>query len=275
MRQKYGCRPNVDAQNPHLRIIAGLFKNHLHLFLDLAGRPLGRRGYRTQQGAAPLQEGLAAALLFWADYSPEEAFCDPMCGSGTLAIEAALFALGRAPGLLKTMGVERWPHWGPTARPLLEELKKEARAREKPSCPPITARDIDETLLEKARQNAKTAGVYRHIRFELGDATAARPPGPHGLVGTNPPYGLRLENEGGQKGMKAFYFKWGEAMQQWSGWRLAILSANKAFESAFHRRPSKRMQLKNGPLDCQLLHYTAKAKPVGLRKIPKVDKNRR
>ena len=275
MRQKCGRRPNVDAQNPAVRVVALLYKHRLHLFLDLAGRPLSRRGYRTQQGAAPLQEGLAAALLLWAEYSPGEAFCDPMCGSGTLAIEATLMALGRASGLLKPMGVERWPAWGTTARPLLQELRKEARAQESTSCPPMVARDVDAQLLEKARHNARAAGVLKYIRFELADATKAPPPGPSGLVATNPPYGLRLQNEGGQKGMKAFYFKWGEAMQRWPGWRLAVLAANPAFESAFHRRPSKRMQIKNGPLDCQLLHYPSKAKPVPLHKTGELDKDRR
>jgi len=272
MRQKYGSRPNVDPQNPQLRIVAWLYKNRLHLFLDLAGRPLGRRGYRSQQGVAPLQEGLAAALLLWADYSPGEAFVDPMCGSGTLAIEAALMALGRAPGLLKPMGVESWPSWGDKARPLLLELRREARLKEASACPPIVARDIDEKLLHKARQNAKTAKVLQHIRFELGDATSAGPPGPSGLVGCNPPYGRRLET-GGQKGMKAFYFKWGEAMKRWRGWRLAVVSGNPAFESAFHWRPSKRMQIKNGPLDCQLLSYPAKAGFAGLQKKGEGDKN--
>jgi len=275
MRHTCGRRPNVDTQNPQLRLVAWLYKNRLSLFADLAGRPLGRRGYRAQQGAAPLQEGLAAALLLWAGYSPQEAFCDPMCGSGTLAIEAALIALGRASGLLKPMGVENWPSWGAMARPLLAELKEEARAKEATSCPPIVARDMDAALLEKARRNAKAAGVSKHIRFELADATLARAPGPSGLVGSNPPYGLRLEKEGGQKGMKAFYFKWGEAMGRWPGWRVAVLAANPAFESAFHRRPSKRMQIKNGPLDCHLLSYPAKTKAAGLQKRQELDKDRR
>ena len=272
MRQKCGSRPNVDAHNPDVRIVAWLYKNRLHLFLDVAGQPMGRRGWRSQQGAAPLQEGLAAALLAWAGYSPKEAFCDPMCGCGTLAIEAALMALGRAPGFLKTFAMERWPSWKEKARPLLAELKKEARLLEKGSCPPIVARDLDESLLEKARQNAKAAGVLRHIRFEVGDATTAPPPGAGGLVACNPPYGLRLET-GGQKGMKAFYFKWGEAMKRWTGWRLAVIAGNPAFESAFHRRPSKRMRLKNGPLDCQLLSYSPITKTAGLQKKEKLDKN--
>lgn len=259
MRRTQGQRPNVDPKKPDVSVVAHLSGTKLSLSLDLAGAPLHRRGYRARTTAAPLKETLAAAVLAASKYVGDEPAADPMCGSGTLIIEAAMLAMRKAPGFRRTFGVERWPHLGAQARAILDDARREAKAQERASPHRLFARDIDEEALEAAEKNAHAAGVADAITFELLDATkAAPPPGPPGLLVSNPPYGERL-GTGGQKGMKAFYFKLGESLGQWAGWRLALLEGNEAFESAFHSRPSQRRTLWNGPIECRLLEYRARS----------------
>lgn len=258
LRDALGARPDVDPHHPDVHVVAHLAKEHLSLSLDLAGEPLNRRGYRVEQTAAPLKETLAAAILFDAGYTGEAPFADPLCGSGTLAIEAALIAARRPPGLSRTFAVERWPALGQQAKAMLDELRSEARGLVRPPPHPLTARDKDPDALAAARANARAAQLGEAISFSEADATAAPPPeGPPGLLATNPPYGDRL-GSGSRKGMKSFYFKLGEGLARWRGWELAVLSGNPDFESAFHARPKGRRTLWNGPIECQLLLYAAR-----------------
>jgi putative N6-adenine-specific DNA methylase len=210
--------------------------------------------------AAPLKETLAAAMLAAAKYTGSEPFADPLCGSGTLAIEAAFVALNRAPGLSRRFAVERWPSLGARARSLLADLKREAKAGERAPAAPIWARDFDEEALAAARANLRSAGLTDLVQLGQGDATKdAAPEGVPGLLATNPPYGERISvGRGGQKGIKSFYFKLGEQLSGWTGWRAAVLAGNPGFESAFHWKPSKRLELWNGPIECQLLLYPAR-----------------
>jgi putative N6-adenine-specific DNA methylase len=260
LREKKGARPDVDARHPDVRVVAHLKREQLSLALDLAGEPLNRRGYRSETTAAPLKETLAAAMLFSAKLEPGEPFADPMCGSGTLVVEAAWMAMNRAPGLSRTFAVERWPSLGATARSVLADLKREAKAGERPIAAPLYARDFDEEALAAARRNFKAAGITNFVTVEQADATKADPPaGATGLLATNPPYGDRLGGGRGQKGIKSFYFKLGEALARWKGWRMAVLAGNDAFESAFHARPTQRLALWNGPIECRLLQYPGRS----------------
>jgi putative N6-adenine-specific DNA methylase len=231
----------------------------LSLSLDLGGEPLHRRGYRERSTTAPLKETLAATVLLASDFDGSEPFADPLCGSGTLVIEAAWIAMGRAPGSGRSFAVERWPSLGANARQVLLELKREAKAKERVPAAPLLARDFDDDALAAARANLKAAGVATHVVLEKADATNAPPPnGAPGLLATNPPYGDRLGGGRGQKGIKSFYFKLGEALEKWHGWRAAVLAGNEGFESAFHARPTKRLSLWNGPIECRLLQYPAR-----------------
>lgn len=262
MRAKRGSRPNVDARDPDVSVVAHLSRDRLSLSLDLCGEPLNRRGYRTRPTVAPLKENLAAAILFAENYTGEEPLLDPMCGSGTLVIEAGLIARRRAPGLNRHYGIERWPWVGTKAQKVLEDLKQQARAQERKIEVPLVARDRDEEALEAVRRNVQAARLSQEIRVEAHDALVpAPPPAESGLMVFNPPYGDRLEGGHGQKGMKSFYFKLGESLGQIPGWRTSVLSGNAAFESAFHRRPSKRRTLWNGPIECTLLTYPAYVEP--------------
>jgi len=260
LRERHGWRPDVNPRNPDVSIVAHLARDQVSLSLDLCGQPLNRRGYRVQPTVAPVKENLAAAILRAEGYTGTEAVLDPMCGSGTLVIEAALIARNRAPGLHRSYGIERWPAVGEKARKVLAELKQQARAGERKVTVPLVARDRDEEALEAVHRNVRAARLSDEIRIEVHDVLEpAPPPAEAGLLVTNPPYGDRLEGGRGQKGMKSFYFKLGEALRPLTSWRMSVLSGNPAFESAFHRRPAARRTLWNGPIECTLLSYAAHA----------------
>ena len=255
LRAKLGGRPDVDTRRPDVRIVAHLAGTHLSLSLDLVGEPLNRRGYRARPTVAPLKETLAAAILRAARYTGDEPLVDPMCGSGTFLIEAGLIAVRRAPGLHHRMGVERWPSLGPDARRILEALRADARAHERAAPAPILGFDRSDEAVAAARSNVDSARLGREIRICRGrrHPSAARASG-DGAPGHQPPYGDRL-GQGGQKGMKTFYFQLGEALGRLGGFRQVLLSGNPAFESAFHRRPVHRWPMWNGAIECTLLEY--------------------
>jgi putative N6-adenine-specific DNA methylase len=256
MRSKFGARPDVDTRQPVFRVVAHLAKTKLALSLDLCGEPLNRRGYRVSPIVTPLKETLAAAILRAAKYTGDEPLLDPMCGSGTFAIEAGLIARRRAPGLRRAFAVERWPHMGAEATRTLTDLRHEARAGERPAPYAIAGFDRQEEAVAAAAKNVAAADVADAVRIAQADAGKPLPipTAPPGLLVSNPPYGNRLK-PGGQQGMKTFYFQLGESFRRLDGWRMVILSGNPAFESAFHRRPTARRALWNGPIECQLLSY--------------------
>lgn len=256
MRAKAGKRPNVDTRDPDLRVVVHFAGHRLSIALDLCGEPLHRRGYRVRSAEAPLKETLAAAMLRAASFRGDETLLDPMCGSGTLLIEAGLIATRRAPGLAHPMGVERWPNHGPAAALILADLRADARREFRQASFPIVGFDRDQEALDAAKRNIASAGLTSSIQLQIADATQRLPVDSlaPGLLITNPPYGARL-TAGGQKGMKTFYFKLGESFRQLGGWRMSILAGNPAFESAFHSKPSSARALWNGPIECRLLGY--------------------
>jgi putative N6-adenine-specific DNA methylase len=261
LRKKQGTRPDVDTKHPMVQVVAHLSGTKLSLSLDLVGQPLNRRGYRVEATAAPLKETLAAAILRAAKYQGEEPLVDPMCGSGTFLLEAGLIASRRAPALRTAFAVERWPTMGAQARDILSDLRNEARAGERTMPFPLYGFDKEEDALAAAKANLKEARFQGTVSVALADATQPipLPELPNGLLVTNPPYGDRLGG-GSQKGMKTFYFKLGESLGRLSRFRMAILSGNPGFESAFHQRPTMRRKLWNGPIECDLLGYPAKGK---------------
>jgi putative N6-adenine-specific DNA methylase len=258
LRERLGSRPDVDTRRPDVRIVAHLARTQLSLSLDLVGSPLNRRGYRVRPTIAPLKETLAAAILRAANYTGEEPLLDPMCGSGTFLIEAGLIAIRRAPSVHRTFGVERWPSLGESARQVLGALRSDARAHERPAPCPIRGFDRSEEAVAAATANLRAARLEREVTLGKADVTRPLPlEESSGLLVTNPPYGDRL-GQGGQKGMKTFYFQLGERFRAMPGWRAAILAGNPAFESAFHHRPSRSRPLWNGDISCTLLEYPAR-----------------
>src|SRR5919202_125404 len=190
LRDALGARPDVDPKDPDVRIVLHLARDTADLALDLAGEPLHRRGYRAAMTPAPLKETLAAAVLALGGVDPARPFVDPMCGSGTLAIEHALAARRIAPGLGRAFGFQRWPVYRGALQSAWDRMKEAARTEALPAAPaPILARDLHAKALEAARRNASAAGVLGDIRFEAGGARGAAPAPPPrpGGGGSQPP----------------------------------------------------------------------------------------
>jgi putative N6-adenine-specific DNA methylase len=218
------------------------------LSVEAAGEPLHRRGWRARIGAAPLRETLAAALLQVAGWSGDRPFLDPMCGSGTLAIEAALMAARRAPGLDRTFAFERFP--GHDAR-RTARLRERLRAEARPVAVPIHASDRNMGVLRLAQKNAAAAGVERLIRFERADAaTVAPPPGGAGCCAVNPPFGVRLDEDAA-----GAWRALGQLALRLPGWTLTVLGPDRGLERLLPLPPRRAIPIRNGGLACQVLTY--------------------
>ncbi len=248
-RDRCGQRPDVARDEPDVRVFLYLNQDRATLYLDLSGEALFRRGYRLGAGEAPLKETLAAAILRLSGWDREQGLVDPMCGSGTFPIEAALWAGNVAPGLFRErFGFERWASFDESAAATLADLRGELRARAHGQHPGITAMDIDEAVLEGARRNARQAGL--RLRFRQAAIRDLRPDGgPPRLLVVNPPYGERLEAD------PRLYQEMGTALSRLSGWRLAVLAGSPLIERAMPLRPNRRQALRNGDLPCELLLY--------------------
>jgi putative N6-adenine-specific DNA methylase len=214
---------------------------------DAAGAPLFRRGWRARVGAAPLRESLAAGILLAARFGGDRPFHDPMCGSGTLAIEAALVAGRRAPGLGRSFAFEGFPGHDPvrTAR-----LRARLAALARPVPVPIHASDRNAGALRLARRNAEEAGVADAIRFEREDAARVVPPAGPGLCAVNPPWGVRLD-EAAEHAWRAL----AALLPRLNGWDVAVLGPDRGYERLLPLRPVEVLSLKNGGISCRLLRY--------------------
>ena len=220
------------------------------LYLDTTGTPLHKRGYRPAHVAAPLRETLAAALVDIAGYRGRGDFCDPFCGSGTIAIEAALIARNRAPGLNRSFAAQ---HWATLDKTLWLDAADEAMDNEFHGNYEIWGGDIDPDAVELSRHNAELAEVDDIVKFEVDDATRFHWGGLYGRIVTNPPYGERLlEREEAGELYKAF----GKAMDKLpDAWRVYVLSSHPDFERCYGRFADKKRKLYNGMLKCDLFMY--------------------
>jgi 23S rRNA (guanine2445-N2)-methyltransferase / 23S rRNA (guanine2069-N7)-methyltransferase len=259
-RDVAGVRPSVDREAPDLRINAHAARGKVTIAIDLAGESLHRRGYRGGQGAAPLKENLAAAILLRAGWpaiaAAGGAFVDPMCGSGTLPIEAALIAADAAPGLLRQrFGFERWKLHDPDAWAVLVAA---ASARRQPGLLApgrIRGYDRDAVAIRDAERNAAAAGLDKRLFFqrcELAKLPAA--PAPTGLLAVNPPYGERL---GDSAELGELYALLGERLRaDYRGWEAAVLTGNPALGRELGINARRRHRVMNGPIEARLLRFT-------------------
>jgi putative N6-adenine-specific DNA methylase len=250
LRDHFGERPSVDRDDPDVLVAVHLARDRADVYVDLGGASLHRRGYRADGGIAPLKETLAAAVVRLSGWDRVSPFLDPMCGAGTLAIEAALWARAIAPGLGRTMGFERWELFDDTMRRSWRAMLDEARASAKGSTVPVRASDVDRGLVERARANARAAGV--DLALTVGDVRSAE--SVHkGFVVTNPPYDERLPVHG------SFYNELGAALARMRGSTVAVLAGSsdlaRALERATGHGPDRWLALYNGPLECRLLVY--------------------
>ena len=254
LRDRMGHRPNVDVKNPDVSLILHLRGRDARLFVDLAGQPLHRRGYRVAMADAPLKESLAAAVLALGGVPADRPFVDPMTGTGTLAIEHALASRNIAPGLRRAFGFERWSDQ--SHLPVFARLKKAAQDARLAKAPcPILARDISAAAIQSARRNARAAGVAEDIEFAVADVATLWPHDPPGTICMNPPYGERLPGPAPEQPLDQLYASVARTLDQMHGWSAVILCGNPLLARALRRKHEISHRLWNGPLEARLLVY--------------------
>ena len=245
-----------------LQVQFSILKDEVTVGLDTSGEGLHKRGYRPRGNEAPLKETLAAAMVAISRPYADKPFYDPMCGSGTLLIEAAMRLRHMAPGLQRKFAAEEW---GCFDRAVWKEARQQALAQAVSVPLEIHGYDIDPSAVELTRENARRAGVVGDITVEQQDIDAFAPPGERGLIVCNPPYGERLLEV---RQAEELYRRMGEAFRRLPGFHYYIISPSEQFETLFGRRADKRRKLYNGMIRCQLFEYfrspdAARSRPAG------------
>jgi putative N6-adenine-specific DNA methylase len=251
-RDRTGNRSSIDLDNPDLSINVHIHKNRCIVSLDSSGESLHRRGYRPAVGFAPLKETLAAALLDLAEWQPDLPFLDPMCGSGTLPIEAAMKSRQIAPGLFrKEFPFMKWPDFDAS---LWEKVRQSALENQQNSPPaPIFGSDIDQEVLQQARTNASLCQLQSSITFSQTDIADLQAPASCGIIICNPPYGQRLGNP---QDLGALYKQLGDIFKQrFTGWTAFIVTGNKELAKCVGLKASRRIPVYNGSEPCTFLKY--------------------
>lgn len=250
-KQATQTRPTVDTQRPDIRIDAFLDAIQLTLYLDTSGEPLFKRGFRVATGEAPLRENLAAGLLRLAGWTPDEVLLDPMCGSGTIPLEAALRARDIAPGLSRTFAFERLLFHDPDC---WNRLREAARKRQHTNAPAaIWASDRDPAALHIAQRTFQGAGVAGDIALARRDLLTLEAPAERGVMMINPPYGVRLSRP---QELDRFYPQLGDWLKKrFAGWRAYIFTGDLRVPKLIGLTPSKRLPLYNGALECRLYEF--------------------
>jgi putative N6-adenine-specific DNA methylase len=251
-RRQFDQRSSIDTENPDVLVNIHIHENRCILSLDSSGTSLHRRGYRPAVGLAPLKETLAAALLEIAEWEPSQPFLDPMCGSGTLPLEASLKALNIAPGLFRQQfAFEKWLDFDEA---LWDELLKEANESELPELKaPIFGSDREADILSQARTNAQQCGIADQVTFTQTELSQLEAPADSGVLICNPPYGERL---GEAEELGDLYKLLGDVLKQrFKGWTAFVLTGNKELAKRVGLKASRRIPVYNGAIACTLLKY--------------------
>ncbi|WP_370540991.1 THUMP domain-containing protein, partial [Aquitalea sp. ASV15] len=247
-RQANAGRPNVDTREPDMRIHTFLTRDHATIYLDTSGEPLFKRGWREETGEAPLRENLAAGILLIAGYDGSQPLLDPMCGSGTFLVEAADIALKRAPGRKRRFGFQRLREFDALS---WEALLSEARAAELPVRDlAIKGSDRARNMLPVARANLQRAGLADAIELQAQDILEARPFADSGFIVTNPPYGVRMDE---QDALAELYPQLGDWLKaHFAGWTAHFFTGDLRLSDLIHLSVKRRTPLFNGSLPCRL-----------------------
>lgn len=247
LRDELGARPNVDRRAPDVQLFVHLVKDRATVYLDYSGDSLHEHGFRHQQGAAPIKETLAAALVRYSGWDRASPLVDPMCGSATLLLEAGLWAARRAPGLSRpAFGFERWADFDAEAARRMAELRQEARDLALPLELSLIGSDTDPKALEAARANATAAGLRVNLR--AAPLSSAVPSADQGGLVTNPPYGERL-SRGSELGSEL-----GAMLRRFEGYQRGLI-VPRSFELPV--RADRFLLVFNGALECELRRYDA------------------
>ncbi len=227
-----------------------IFKDVAHLMIDTTGTALHKRGYRPDAGEAPLRETLAAAMALTARPRPDVLFWDPMCGSGTIAIEAAMILSNRAPGLGRSFAAESFPQIAQAV--WAEERERAEAAILQDADYEVWASDIDEEILDVTYENALRAGVEDHMRIWSADVRKIEKPDRRGTIVCNPPYGERLMTP---ETAAALYREMGRHLWAFAPWHIYIITSNPQFEKLYGHKADKVRKLYNGMIPCNLYQY--------------------
>ncbi len=248
--QQNGKRPDVNPENPDVLFNLHVDNHRVTISLDSSGESLNRRGYRERGAKAPLNEVLAAGMIMLTGWHGETDFYDPMCGSGTLPIEASMIAQNLPAQFLRSQfGFMRWKDFDAQ---IWKEVKQEASAGMREQTCKIYASDADGRQLRSAKINIELAGFEEQIDVSMCDFTESEPHGEQGILIMNPPYGERIEEDN----LLLLYKRIGDHLKQaWSGHRAWIISSNKEALNKIGLKPSRKIPIMNGPLECRFQQY--------------------
>lgn len=252
MRARTGARPSVDKREPDVRVYAYLDATHATLYLDTSGEPLFKRGYRRETDEAPLRENLAAGLVVLTGWSPPTTFLDPMCGSGTLVVEAALMAADRAPGLGRRFGFQKLAWYDGPAWQRMAQAARD-RVRSAPAQPQLFASDRAAGAVAQAGAHLANAKVEAFVQVAQADVLERGAPAASGVLLANPPYGVRLDD---QDTMAAFYPRLGDALKRhFAGWEAFLFTGDLRLAKLIGLKAARRTPLYNGALECRLFAF--------------------
>ncbi|EAS19918.1 N6-adenine-specific DNA methylase [Flavobacteria bacterium BBFL7] len=265
IRNNTGRRPDVDTKHPDLRISVHINDQKVDVSIDSSGEPLFKRGYRQETNIAPINEVLAAGLILLSDWDQRSQFIDPMCGSGTIAIEAAMIAANIAPNLNRPeFGFEKWPNYD---NALFEMIQESCLKKMREFEGPIIARDADGYTLEKAKENVKNANLQDFIKLEKGDFFRDHQSAQAFLM-FNPPYDERIEID-----TDAFYKSIGDALKQrYTGSTAWMITGNLDALKSVGLRPSRKIKVYNGKLEARFVKYEMYRGTKKLHKLVDSDK---
>jgi putative N6-adenine-specific DNA methylase len=247
-REEGALRPSVSVRDPDVRIHAYLTQDQYQLYLDTSGAPLYQRGFRDVSVIAPLRENLAAGILMLTGWQPGTPLLDPMCGSGTFLIEAAMMAVNQPPGMKRTFGFQKLTSFDES---LWKKIETEALQNMKPiEFLDIYGSDIDLRAVRVARHNLKVAGLEDVAKVMQSDFVKLESPASEGVLVTNPPYGQRI---GEDEDLKEVYPAWAKHMKEsFGGWDTYFLTADLEMPKDMRLKPTKKTPLYNGALECRL-----------------------
>jgi putative N6-adenine-specific DNA methylase len=259
--ERVGRRPSVDVERPMVGLNLHIYQNHAVLSFDSSGDSLHKRGYRPILTKAPLNEALAAGLVYLTGWVGNVPLVDPLCGSGTLCIEAAWMALKRPPGLTRRhFGFQGWMNYDVG---LWTHLRDEARrgvaktftpVADAPGSPLVMGYDVRRDVVHFAQDNARAAGIGHLLDFAVRDVKDFQPPeGTPGVIVCNPPYGERL---GEEKDLVPLYQALGTMIERSAGWKVFVFTGNAFLARKINHKPTRAVELFNGKLRCRLLEFT-------------------
>ncbi len=258
-RDQFNKRPSVDTREPDMRIVGFLDQRNFIIYLDTSGEALFKRGWREETGDAPLRENLAAGMLRVSGWKPGVTLFDPMCGSGTILIEAAQMVQGIPPGARRRFAFEKFADFD---RDAWQEMKAAIKANPLPSEPTIFGSDISGDMVAMTRHNLKIAGVLFDVPLKQIEAQHVSPPTSQpGILLTNPPYGERIGVRGDstmpQDEMAvSFYSALGTTLKQrFAGWTVFLFTADLSLPKLLRLKEARKTPFFNGALECRLFRF--------------------